>query len=545
MKRLCSGTRRDPLLLLLLAAIGAPQVTGCGGASEARHGLPPNPLDGTGADSGNPIMGSSGGGTARDADRPTGEGVLGCTTPTPYPVASPPPDPLPDTGFFSCTNAGFIHRAAAEACPAPYDALAPNSDGCPGENYCNDLDGTRCLPGGTAGCPPDRCVTECRSDSDCNPNELCVCDGQINHCVSGNCHTDAECGEGFLCISTFDAIKGPTPFECQTPDDECTASCAAYDTTGPNGTPQHMLGTCTLTLRDDGTAHRACAYTSKPQPVCGRPFLVEGTALMAEAVRRADWAKPVHAAPHFESVTPELRGALAVSWRDAALMEHASIAAFARFSLELLALGAPADLVRDAAHAMADEQRHAELCFALAGAYAGVPLGPGALDVRSCLKDVSLASVLVTTFLEGCLGETIAAVEARERARQVRDAALEATLSRIAEDESRHAALAWRFVKWALAENATGLEDALFAALETERQRLVTSEPLPRGVSDELALAHGLLSPAERARLRREALDEIVAPCLAALCPPRASGVFHGAPSSDEDSAPRTRSGKV
>jgi hypothetical protein len=270
----------------------------------------------------------------------------------------------------------------------------------------------------------------------------------------------------------------------------------------------------------------------------GRPFLVQGAALMAEAVRRSDWATPANRRQPIEPVMPELRRALAASWRDAALMEHASIAAFARFSLELLALGAPPDLVRDAAQAMADEQRHAELCFGLASAYGGVPLGPGALDVRSCLSDVSLANVLVTTFLEGCLGETIAAIEARERARRVHDPVVEAALYRIAEDEARHAALAWRFVKWALGESAAGLEDALFAALETERERLVAVEPLPRGVSDELAFAHGLLPPAERARLRREVLDEIVAPCLAALCPPRASGVFHAAPAGAESGAP-------
>jgi hypothetical protein len=352
--------------------------------------------------------------------------------------------------------------------------------------------------------------------------------------VPANCHSDADCGQGLLCIATFLPISGVTPFTCQNADDQCTATCPNYTTKGPNGYAEYLYGTCKLTTHADGSEQRDCAYSGSTGGSCGRPFLVQGAALVAEAVRRGDWAASLTPAPAVEAITTELRRALAASWRDAALMEHASIAAFARFSLELLALGAPPDLVRDATQAMADEQRHTELCFGLASAYAGVPLGPGALDVRSCLQDVSLANVLVTTFLEGCIGETIAAVEARERARRVQDRALESALYRIAEDEAHHAALAWRFVKWALGDGAIGLEDTLFAALETERDRVVTGEPLPRGVSDELARAHGLLSPAERARLRREALDEIVAPCLAALCPPRASGVFHAAPGDDE-----------
>ncbi len=52
-------------------------------------------------------------------------------------------------------------------------------------------------------------------------------------------------------------------------------------------------------------------------------------------------------------------------WTETARLEHASIAAFARFVLQLMALGAPAELV--AADVLAtiatDEARHAELAW--------------------------------------------------------------------------------------------------------------------------------------------------------------------------------------
>lgn len=75
----------------------------------------------------------------------------------------------------------------------------------------------------------------------------------------------------------------------------------------------------------------------------GRPFRVAGHARVADAVVKA--------------------------WTTAARAEHASVASFARFTLQLLHLGAPADLVADAQQAGLDEVRHARLCFGVAVAW--------------------------------------------------------------------------------------------------------------------------------------------------------------------------------
>ena len=58
-----------------------------------------------------------------------------------------------------------------------------------------------------------------------------------------------------------------------------------------------------------------------------------------------------------QSLTEGLRQSLAREWLRAASFEHASIASFNRFSLELLVLGAPADLVDRANRAALDEVR--------------------------------------------------------------------------------------------------------------------------------------------------------------------------------------------
>ena len=69
---------------------------------------------------------------------------------------------------------------------------------------------------------------------------------------------------------------------------------------------------------------------------------------------------------------------LADQWRENGKTEHASVAAFARLTLDLMALGAPPALIADVQKDALDEIRHAELCFSLAHALDGQPVSPAA-----------------------------------------------------------------------------------------------------------------------------------------------------------------------
>src|SRR5262245_889099 len=123
-----------------------------------------------------------------------------------------------------------------------------------------------------------------------------------------------------------------------------------------------------------------CCYWFCEGACCGRPYLVDGAPRVASAARRADWLSPIEAAGadfvrDFEEadpsaldvarreqpVDPTTRAALAAAWLRDAQMEHASIASFARFTLELLAVGAPAELVADSQRASLDEIEHARM----------------------------------------------------------------------------------------------------------------------------------------------------------------------------------------
>src|SRR5690606_35836975 len=119
-------------------------------------------------------------------------------------------------------------------------------------------------------------------------------------------------------------------------------------------------------------------------------------------------------------------------------MEHASIAAFARFTLQLLHLGAPPSLIEDAQRAMADETQHAQDCFGLASRYLGTAVGPGALSMNQALQETSLEDIVLLTVREGCIGETCAALEAAEAYEETTEPDTKIVLDRIRGDEFRH-----------------------------------------------------------------------------------------------------------
>jgi hypothetical protein len=168
-------------------------------------------------------------------------------------------------------------------------------------------------------------------------------------------------------------------------------------------------------------------------------------------------------------------------------------------------------LISEAQVAMADETRHARVCFGIASAYADHPIGPGPLRVDDALCVDGVDAIVRMTFREGCVGESAAAHEVRYCAEHVTDPLLKALLGEIAVDEERHALTAWKFVKWALDEFGAVAHRALeqeMAALRAESVAAAGTDPLA---------AHGVLSEQTRLSLRAEAVRAVVLPCAQAL----------------------------
>jgi hypothetical protein len=433
----------------------------------------------------------------------------------------------PTTHLVTCAN-GLEHRPQAVACaPVPVDnpgfAGDSGSAGDTGEGgagagagassvgrACQSNADCRDIPLGYCGRPADNqwptCAAGCVQDSDCGANAICICDGETpGKCVRAGCAVDADCGVNSFC-SPVSQVCGVRAFECLSLQDECRldSDCG-------------MNGTCAFV---DG--HRACDSS-----ICGRPFLVEDRARVAALASRADWLDAA-LKPDFSGLSPLQRAELAVHWARLGQLEHASIAAFARFNLQLLSLGAPAELVEACNAALADETAHTRLCFALAREYGGEPVGPGRLDIQRCFEDSSLTAIMKLVLSEGCVGETVACLEALEAAAQATDPAIKSALSRIAQDEREHAKLAFDFLRWALAESRPEVRVEIEREAELRLARFEREANAQGGDTGGALSAHGLLSAQALRAVHLTAVREVVRPLLAALfCERHASAGCH------------------
>jgi rubrerythrin len=414
------------------------------------------------------------------------------------------------SGVISCD--GFMERQKVETCasklprPEPYPN-APADAQCKSDADCTASPHGWCGNGPNfGGLPGPYCNYGCVQDSECGAGLICLCGDPVGRCVSATCNSDADCQSGFLCKS-YDQSRGcnNTTFTCQSPADECGSDADCAGSVSGN-----------LCVIDNTTQHYACAFGGC---AIGRPFLVEGSERLASPLRSSDWRGLTPSGLRVAELGGALPARLAREWTRVALMEHASIAAFARFTLQLLSLGAPPELIERATAAMADETKHAKACFALASSYAGEPVGPGPLSVERSLDEMSLVEIVLTTVREGCVGETVAAIEAREASEHATDPQVRELLRTISEDETRHAELAFSFLKWALA----GGDAALHAAVRDEFEALhweTESRPSSLDAVECELLQNGVIPRPLRQAIRAGAIADVILPCARALFAP-------------------------
>jgi hypothetical protein len=227
----------------------------------------------------------------------------------------------------------------------------------------------------------------------------------------------------------------------------------------------------------------------------GRPFVVDGRAHIA-SLRRDDGRDLAHT--------------LAAAWAQDGLYEHASVASFARFALELLALGAPPRLLRDLQAAIADELRHARACFELAQRFGGVALSPGPLPLPSnaFARIGDPIATALGVFEEACVNESVAACAAACAAARSQDPEVRRVLEGIAIDERSHAVAGWAALRWLLDIHGEQVRQPLRARLARVR-----TAPLPRpDASDDALVSLGRLSARDQAALRNTVLEQLVVP---------------------------------
>lgn len=272
--------------------------------------------------------------------------------------------------------------------------------------------------------------------------------------------------------------------------DEHTGTSASYGLGG-------VLGTVVFTIW--------IIAASIPPASCGRPLRVRGRQHITPLACGTAWIEPLAVTP----VVGPARRALIEIWTEEAQAEHAAVAAFSKLSLELLAVGAPPELVERANRAAMQEVRHARLCFGLASAYTGRQLAPAPLPQALAGDTPDLVRLARESLVDGCLREGLAAEIARIGATTAEDPVVARVLKIQADEEAQHAELGWAIVEWCLARHGEELRRILLSAIGDLKLPRGDDLPehgrVPRGIVAELL---GDLRLRTRSRLTAIELDE-------------------------------------
>lgn len=339
-------------------------------------------------------------------------------------------------------------------------------------------------------------------------------------------------------------------------DTPCPTNPTVEDTTHPSCcTPEVTEVVCSYSYSDEDQTRTTYGFQPSEDPTvdvcwynaafsqtesyacCGRPLMSGGRAVVAGTQNQPKPRRRRVAAP-------ERVGAF---WRQTALAEHASIGSFAKFSLDLLRLGAPASLLADAARAGLDEVAHAQAAFRLANQLLDVPVSPGPLpldDTRDLggpetRREASPTRIAVALVREGCVGETLAVLDAAERLAYATEPSVRRVLQRVIADESRHAALAWRALGWILRQYPE-VEGAVQAAFVEEAARLFAEPVAPPRRAEPVERAWGLPDAARQSEVFREGWSSVIRSSLDGLSAGRAPGSRPKVPSRR---APAVRAG--
>jgi len=362
---------------------------------------------------------------------------------------------------------GTVHRAGPEACDPTILAAACRGDersrSCENDAGCTEGAHGKCITGAGQVGTYCGCVYSCADDSECKPDHqgeptVCVCANALpagsrqSRCVTARCQSDDDCPTGVCGVSAHDNGCGVQySLACRSEGDACA---------GPDDCPGSTK--CAA----DHTGRWRCMGRSC---VIGRPLLVDGRAQTAPSLSGAGWR-----AAELERLSLEPDDAAAEHWLEVAALEHASVGSFARFTLQLLALGAPSELLARAQQAALDEVRHAELAYSLARALGAGERAPGPLLHAAAAIGCSLEEVVEALVLEGCVGETLGAIEALVRAESALPE-IAVVLRRIADDERRHAELAWSTLAWLRARHGEPVAASERRALDVARRELETA----------------------------------------------------------------------
>lgn len=166
--------------------------------------------------------------------------------------------------------------------------------------------------------------------------------------------------------------------------------------------------------------------------------------------------------------------ALGKFFAEAAYLEAASVFAFERLEEELRTLGAPMELVDAARSSRKEEIRHARMTTKLASRF-GATVAEPVVDPNVAAERRSAFDIALENAVEGCVRETYAAIVAHWQAQACSDRHIARVMQAIAQDETKHAALAWDVAAWLEPRLSDEERARIDAAREAAREEMRAS----------------------------------------------------------------------
>jgi hypothetical protein len=351
---------------------------------------------------------------------------------------------------------------------------------------------------GLAGCP----ATE-KPDTEESAVEKTVCE-------NGPIPEGYELVLGFVTVPVGTACPEPASLSSL----ETADCCPLYNFAGPVCRLDNVMANQEV-VTGEGIAYfqDATAETENPVDVCvyealfentgaccGRPLWIDGQMQVAES--------------QYSGQGQAICAESGRYWAKVALLEHASIASFARCSLELMQWGAPLHLLAATQRAGEQEVDHAELSLALAERLLGERITVGGLKLGNSLPlSASRLEFAEAVLREGAIGESLSVLDAAARLANAGDRQTRMTLERILKDESAHAELAWDILKWLVQEDPSLLPQ-LRVVMAEERAKGRRAEPSP------VPPRFGLIDAATQQRVFEEAWEAVLLPAFEELALP-------------------------
>lgn len=261
--------------------------------------------------------------------------------------------------------------------------------------------------------------------------------------------------------------------------------------------------------------------TDELAPVSG--WWLSGTPLEAEhqrLMRRRQAPIPWQATTAGELTAAE-RARLAGTWTRRAAAEYLAVSTFSVLSLDLVAAGAPADVLSLCLRAGIDEVRHAELCLRMIEIYGGerVLPPPGMSNLPDDPARPRLHQALANTMLVSCVSETYATTILTATVELTVDPVARAVLTSIYSDEVMHARLGWSYLRHALEQGGDGARAAAAAMVPVALRGVanVVERERPAGEVTAAVRDHGLMTPAEERVIFSSCVREVLVPGFEAL----------------------------